>query len=70
MFFNSCEDQVGILLTVFNRLNITVAVQKLEGPATVLIFLGVEMNTQNLTLRLPEGKLLELKGLIADWMNK
>lgn len=46
------------------------AVQKLEGPATVIIFLGVEMNTQNLTLCLPEGKLLELKGLIADWMNK
>lgn len=67
---SQCEEQLGILLAVFDRLNIPVALEKLEGPTRVLIFLGIEMDTHNLTLRLPTEKLREVKGLIAAWMGK
>ena len=55
--FSQCEEQLKILLAVFERFNIPVAIEKLEGLKTVLIFLGIEMDTQNLTLHLPKEKL-------------
>ena len=67
---SQCEEQLKILLTVFERLNIPVAVDKLEGPTTILVFLGIEMATQELTLFLPRQKLCELQGLIAAWRDK
>lgn len=65
-----CEEQLKILSAVFERLNIPVAIEKLEGPTTVLIFLGTEIDTRNLTLRLPKEKLCELQGLITTWRVK
>ena len=64
------KEQLKILLAVFERLNIPVVVEKLEGPTTVLIFLGIKMDTKNLILRLPKEKLCKLHGLIATWRDK
>ena len=47
---NQCEEHLKILLKTFDRLNIPVAMEKLEGPTTVLTFLGIEMDTQNSVL--------------------
>ena len=65
-----CEEHLKILLMTFERLNIPVAMEKLEGPTTVLTFLGIEMDTQNSTLRLPKDKVQELKSLIATWSQR
>ena len=67
---NQCEEHLKILLMTFERLNIPVAMEKLEGPTTVLTFLGIEMDTQNSTLRLPRDKVQELKSLIATWLQR
>lgn len=67
---NQCEEHLKILLKTFDRLNIPVALEKLEGPTTVLTFLGIEMDTQNSTLRLPRDKVQELKSLIATWSQR
>ena len=67
---NQCEEHLKILLKTFDRLNIPVAMEKLEGPTTVLTFLGIEMDTQNSTLRLPRDKVQELKSLIATWSQR
>ena len=57
-----CAAQLTILLAV--------AMEKLEGPATVLTFLSIEMDTSEMALRLPEQKLQELKQLVARWIGK
>lgn len=67
---DQCARQLQTLLAVFDKLNVPVAVEKLEGPATILIFLGIELDTQALTLRLPVDKLTELKLLINSWTQK
>ena len=67
---NQCEEHLKILLKTFDRLNIPVALEKLEGPTTVLTFLGIEMDTQNSTLCLPRDKVQELKSLIATWTQR
>ena len=49
------------LLAVLEKLGLPLAVEKLEGPSHVVTFLGIEVDTATLELRLLEGKILELK---------
>ena len=68
--FKLCEVNLCKLLALFKRLHIPVAPDKLEGPATTLVFLGIELDTIALILRLPEAKREELKSLVAKWLGK
>ena len=43
---------------------------KLEGPAAVLVFLGILLDVLNLEIRLPDDKLLRLKTLIQSWQHR
>ena len=42
---------------------------KQEGPTTCIIFLGVELDTKKLELRLPHCKLLRLKSQLQRWIH-
>ena len=59
-----------MVLEILQRLGIPVALNKTEGPTTVLIFLGILIDTHNLELRLPSDKLQQLKELINQWSSK
>ena len=65
-----CGIHLTMLLTIFDYLDIPVAVEKTEGPTTRLIFLGIELDTEEMTLRLPEKKLRKLQTLIAEWLGR
>ena len=52
-----CMANVTLLLSVFEQLGIPVAVDKLEGPAPVITFLGIELDTIEGITRLPTRKL-------------
>ncbi len=41
--------------------------KKEEGPSEVITFLGIEIDTINLELRLPQDKLRELLGILRKW---
>lgn len=41
--------------------------EKLDGPATTLVFLGIVIDTIKLELRLPAGKLQHLQSMLARW---
>ena len=43
---------------------------KVEGPNTTLVFLGIELETVGLQLRVPSEKLVCLKALIQSWSRK
>ena len=58
------------LLSVFARMKVPVAPEKLEGPATRLKFLGIILDTESLSLHLPQEKLAELRSLVASWLGK
>ena len=53
-----------IFLSLFSYLNVPVAPEKVEGPATVLTFLGLELDTVLREIRLPPTKLAELRALV------
>ena len=65
-----CEEDLQKLLVIFDRLHIPVAASKLEGPTECLTFLGIEIDTQVMVLRLPASKLEELRLLVAQWQGR
>ena len=65
-----CSNALTTLLAAFECLGIPVAVEKLEGPAHALTFLGIEIDTQAMVIRLPQSKLTELEALIKSWLGR
>ena len=57
--------QKNILIKVWEKLGVPMEHSKLEGPSQSLKFLGIEVDTVNLQLRLPEDKLSQLKRELA-----
>jgi hypothetical protein len=54
---------------IFGRLGLLIAIRKLEGPTLCLIFLGIEIDTWAMELRLPLEKLRELQALLEAWLS-
>ena len=61
---------LAIALEVLRFLGILVAVHKTEGPATIITFLGILIDTWSFQLRLPEDKLQRLQALLEVWCIK
>ena len=53
--------QKSMLISSFQHLGVSLELSKLEGPSTCLTFLGIEVDTEALLLRLPSEKLLRVK---------
>ena len=65
-----CTGALTTLLSVFDRLGLPVAMDKLEGSCSQLAFLGFEFDSTRLAIRIPQGKLTELQQLIQAWMGR
>lgn len=61
---------LSIALRVLQHLGVPVAVHKTEGPATLVVFLGILIDTIAFELRLPPEKLERLRALIESWYGK
>ena len=64
------HDFLAIALQTLARLGIPVATQKTEGLTTMLIFLGILLDTYNFELRLPAEKLTRLQHTIRQWVPR
>jgi hypothetical protein len=67
---SECADSVVIARFFFSRLGWPLHPSKCEGPTTVLIFLGVELNSVAQTARLPHEKLVATFQLLRNWACK
>ena len=61
-----CISNLTALCTAFDVLGVPLDVHKTVGPATSIIFLGVNLDSCNLQLSLLEEKLRDLKALIQS----
>ena len=59
-----------ILLHMCNRLGLPLAEEKCEGPATHIIFLGIEIDSMAMELRLPFDKLRRIQDELQRWQMK
>ena len=67
---NQCDINLHILIQTCQELGLTLGVLKIEGPVAIIIFLGIELNTVLMTMRLPDEKLARLKELIHKWLTR
>ena len=58
------------LLALFKELGIPVAPHKIEGPATVMVFLGILFDTIAMTIRLDDERLVALHQELALWSER
>ena len=65
-----CAGALTTLLSVFDRLGLPVAPEKLEGPCSQLTFLGFELDSSSMVIRVPSKKLTELQQLIGSWIGR
>ena len=63
-----CAHNLRTALTVCKWLGLPLHPGKCEGPATVLVILGIELDSVNQVARLPAEKLLALQSLISLWL--
>ena len=59
-----------LVMSVFGGLGVPVAEDKIEGPATVVTFLGVQIDTIRFELRLTEEKVRFINDLVRSWLSR
>ena len=67
---NTCKSDMDKILTVFRELGIPVAFDKLVGPAQVITYLGIQIDTYNNTITLPADKFKKLTQSLQSWSKR
>ena len=62
-----CGGNLTTALDTCEETGFPVVMEKTENPATKIILLGVELDSELLQLRLPQGKLEKLRVLVDKW---
>ena len=65
-----CSQNLKAIQSVAERHGIPLAPEKTLGPSSSIVFLGIEINTIQGILRLPEDKLTKLQQLLAAWSGR
>ena len=67
---DQCAKDLRLIGEVCTELNVPLAEHKREGPTTQLTFLGIEIDTVEGSLRLPQEKLERLVTTIQNWGDR
>ena len=67
---DQCYINQQIICRTCQELGIPLAPHKTVGPSTCLVFLGIEIDTIAMELRLPQEKLHKLQELLQEWQLK
>ena len=65
-----CAHNLSTALAVCKQLGLPLNSGKCEGPAMVLVVLGIKLDSVNQVARLPADKLVALQGLISSWLQR
>ena len=65
--YEECFRAQQVLIALLRRLGFGIAWSKVEGPVKKLIFLGLEINIDEMSIALPKSKVGELLGLLKDF---
>nr|XP_006821268.1 PREDICTED: uncharacterized protein LOC100371933 [Saccoglossus kowalevskii] len=61
---------MDVMLQSCHHLGVPIATEKVEGPCSVITFLGVELDTVNMVIRLPKDKLADLLVKLPSWLTR
>ena len=63
---NECEHLMATFTRICKTLTVPIAVEKTEGPSCIMEFLGLTINSIDMTIQIPEKKLKELLTQIKE----
>ena len=67
---NQCLQDMRKTISLFKKLGVPLAPEKIVGPISCLTFLGIEIDTNAMSLKLPEAKFAEIISLISAWKTR
>lgn len=65
-----CQQNLDTFIHLCSHLGIPLASEKIEGPSTSLPFLGINIDTSQMEIQLPEEKLARIQELLVQWLGK
>ena len=67
---NACMSLVNTFEEVCKELGVPIATEKSIDPTTVMVFLGLEIDTNEMPIRVPSHKIEELTALLQDFLSR
>jgi hypothetical protein len=67
---NDCLITMNTLLSLLRQLGFHINWSKVEGPSTKITFLGIYINSENMTIGIPETKITDIKHKINNFIGK
>lgn len=67
---NPGQRNMDILYFIFNKLNIPMALHTTSGPCTVMVYLGIILDSCLMGARLPNDKLVRIIGFLNVFLNR
>ena len=64
-----CKYKMEVILSLFNFLGVPVDPKKIEGPAQIIVYLGIEIDTVLRIIRLPLNKVAELDAILIKFLS-
>ena len=64
------DQDMKAMLRFCKDLGVPINADKIWGPAYTLTYLGIEIDSEQMVIRLPPDKLRNLKALLDDWLGK
>lgn len=65
-----CQHSLDSIQRICKDLGVPLALEKLEGPSTILLFLGIVLYAIKMETRLPKDKLQRMRILVREWLTK
>ena len=65
-----CKRVLEFIVNLFSFIGVPLAPDKIVEPTNVIVYLGIKIDTIDLTIRLPEEKLGELKSSLEIWIKR
>ena len=64
---DECSGNLRTFIACCSWLGLPLKEEKVEGPATTIVFLGIMLDTEKMEIRLPEERVQELRRLLDRW---
>ena len=67
---DKCASDMAIMVSVCDELGVPIASDKTVGPTNTITYLGIEIESNKMSIRLPEDKLIKIKNMVNKWVIK
>lgn len=68
--FRDCMEALNLTISLLRKLGFSINWKKVVDPSTTITFLGIEIDSVNMCLRLPEDKLVQVREELARFQGR